>query len=95
MAADRPSRVRVPYAVMTSQRRKPAPFGRSLRRWRRVPAAMADVAVAEPHGVRQQPIADHAAVDEQELAVRLRARCRGQPDPAFDREARLGMGHEA
>ena len=55
----------------------------------RVAAAVAHVAVAEAHGAAEQPVADHAAVDEQVLAVRLRARGRRQPDPALEREARL------
>ena len=40
VAAERVRSAGVPCAAMTAPRRKPAPFGRSLRRWRRVPAAM-------------------------------------------------------
>ena len=61
----------------------------------RMPVAVAHVAIAEAHRARQQPVADHAAVDEQELAVRLRARRRGQPDPPLDRKTRVRMRNEA
>jgi hypothetical protein len=55
----------------------------------RMALAMAHVPVAEADSAAEQPIAHHAAVDEQELAVGLRPRRRRQADPALEPESRV------
>jgi len=48
----------------------------------RVPAVMQDVLEGRAHGVGDQAVPDDAAVDEEELQVRLAAGERWQADPA-------------
>jgi len=45
-------------------------------------AVVEHIAEAQPDRIAQQAVAHRAAVDEPELHIRLRARRRGQPQPA-------------